>query len=66
MAVLDQSQDARSRALVQALVNSQYFDLTREAQSQDEVQRLIEQGQVKVGVVISARFAAGRQGLSAV
>jgi ABC-2 type transport system permease protein len=59
MAVLDQSQDARSRALVQALVNSQYFDVALKAQSQDEVLRAIEQGQAKVGVTIPPHFAAG-------
>ena len=34
MAVVDQSQDAHSRELVQALVNSQYFDWTMDLPSQ--------------------------------
>ena len=57
MAVLDQSQDARSRALIQALVNSQYFNVALEAQSPAEVQQAIEQGQAKVGIEIPPRFA---------
>jgi ABC-2 type transport system permease protein len=57
LALLDQSQDARSRALVQALVNSQYFDVAVEAGSPAEVQQAIEQGQAKVGMVIPPRFA---------
>ena len=59
MAVADQSHDARSRELVQALVNSQYFDLSLTVQRQDEIEQAIEQGRVKVGVVIPPRFAAG-------
>jgi len=61
MAVVDQSQDAHSRELVQALVNSQYFDLTLEARSQAEAQQAIEQGKVKVAVIIPPQFSAGLQ-----
>jgi ABC-2 type transport system permease protein len=61
MAVVDQSQDASSRELVQALVNSQYFDLTLEARSQAEAQQAIEQGKVKVAVIIPPQFTAGLQ-----
>lgn len=57
MVVLDQSQDARSRSLVQALVNSQFFDVALRVQSQDEVLSAIEQGRAKVGLVIPPRFA---------
>ncbi len=58
-AIADQSQDAQSRALVQALVNSGYFDVAVTVQSQDEVLQAIERGQVKVGVVIPPQFAPG-------
>ena len=58
MAVADQSQDARSRELVQALVNSQYFDVALKVQTQDDILRAIEQGRVKAGVVIPPQFAA--------
>ncbi len=57
-AIADQSQDARSRALVQAFVNSQYFDVALRVQSQDEILQAIAQGRAKVGVVIPPRFAA--------
>jgi ABC-2 type transport system permease protein len=58
MIVLDQSRDTQSRALVQALVNSQYFDLTVETQTQAEVYQAIEQGRVKVGLIIPPDFAS--------
>jgi len=57
MVVLDQSRDARSRALVQALFNSQYFDVALEVQSPAEVQQAIEQGRAKMGLEIPPRFA---------
>ncbi len=65
MAVFDQSQDAQSRALVQALVNSQFFDLTLETQSQDAVFKAIEDGRVKAAVIIPPDFAASLQRKSA-
>lgn len=58
MAVLDQSHDAQSRALVDTLIHSQYFDLRLEAHSQDDVLRAIEQGTVKVGMIIPPDFAS--------
>ena len=57
LAVVDQSQDRESRAFVQALVNSQYFDATRYLPSQAEVIRAIDRGEVKAGVVIPPHFA---------
>ena len=65
MAVVDQSRDTQSRDLVQALVNSQYFDLSMEARSQAEALQSIEQGKVKVAVVIPPQFSAGLQQNSA-
>jgi ABC-2 type transport system permease protein len=58
LAVVDQSRDARSRALVQALVNSQYFDLALLLQSQHEIIQAIDRGQAKVGLIIPPGFAA--------
>ncbi len=58
MAVVDQSRDAQSQALVQAMVNSQYFDWTMQLGSQAEATRAIDMGQVKVGLVIPPDFAA--------
>jgi ABC-2 type transport system permease protein len=57
MAVVDQSQDAKSRTFIQALVNSQYFDYTRQMGSENEVIAAIDNGQVKAGLVIPPNFA---------
>jgi len=65
LAVFDQSHDAQSQALIQALVNSQYFDLTTMAQRQAEVLAVIAQGKAKAGLVIPPDFAAGLQRRSA-
>src|SRR5579862_4704635 len=51
-AVVDQSQDPKSRALIDALVNSQYFDMTEQLQSANDVIKSIDKGDVKAGVVI--------------
>jgi ABC-2 type transport system permease protein len=58
LAVADQSRDRASRELVQALVNSQYFDLTTQLGSQAEVTQAIGRGDVKAGLVIPPDFAA--------
>jgi len=57
-AIVDQSDDARSRALIQALVSSQYFDWTLRLHSQAEVRRALDSGAVKVGLIIPPDFAA--------
>jgi ABC-2 type transport system permease protein len=57
MAVVDQSQDAKSRAFIQALVNSQYFDYTRAMQRENQVITAIDDGQVKAGLIIPPNFA---------
>ena len=58
MAVADQSRDPASRALVQALVNSQYFNVTQYLESEDQVRQAIDLGQVKAGLIIPPDFAA--------
>jgi ABC-2 type transport system permease protein len=58
MAVADQSQDAKSRDLIHALVNSQYFDFTLTAQNEDQVRQAIDAGQVKAGIVIPPDFSS--------
>jgi ABC-2 type transport system permease protein len=57
MAVVDRSHDARSREFVRALVNSQYFDVKQQLDSEDQAIDAIDNGDVKVGVVIPDRFA---------
>jgi ABC-2 type transport system permease protein len=57
LAVADQSNDRKSREFIQALVNSQYFDVTLQLQSQAEVIDAIGKGQVRAGLVIPPEFA---------
>jgi ABC-2 type transport system permease protein len=56
-AIVDQSNDARSRNYIQALVNSQYFDITLRLQSEEEAITAIDHGDAKVGIVIPPNFA---------
>jgi len=61
LAVADQSRDATSRAFVQALVNSQYFDTTLQVYSQAEAIQAIDRGEVKAGLVIPPGFATATE-----
>jgi drug efflux transport system permease protein len=56
-AVWDQSGSLEARRLLEAMANSQYFDIRRWVRSQAELTRLIDDGTVKVGVVIPPDFA---------
>ncbi len=58
MAVVDQSQDSTSRAFVQALVNSQYFDATMYLDDELQAKDAIDKGQVKAALIIPPHFAA--------
>jgi len=57
-AVADQSQDIKSHDLVQAFVNSQYFDYTMTVQDEAQVRQAIDAGQVKAGIIIPPDFSA--------
>jgi ABC-2 type transport system permease protein len=57
-AVADMSRDVQSRALVNALVESDYFDIQAYVESQAEVVRALDANQAKVGIVIPPDFAA--------
>ena len=57
-AVVNQSQDAESRDFIQALVNSQYFDIAQSLQNEQDVLQAIDAGEVKAGVVIPPNFSA--------
>ncbi len=57
MAVADQSRSQQSRDFTQALVNSQYFDLTVIAQDESQVRQALDAGQVKAGVIIPPDFS---------
>ncbi len=52
MAVLDLDQSALSRSIIHNIKASQYFDLTRQATDYLELQRLVDKGEVDVGVMI--------------
>jgi ABC-2 type transport system permease protein len=56
-AVLDQSGSVEARTLLEAMVNSQYFDVRYRAAGLAELTRLIDAGTAKVGVVIPPDFA---------
>ncbi|HLO28857.1 MAG TPA: ABC transporter permease [Anaerolineales bacterium] len=59
LAVVDQSRDQTSRAFIQALVNSQYFNITMYLDNQAEVVQAIDQGAAKAGIIIPPHFAGG-------
>jgi ABC-2 type transport system permease protein len=50
--VADMSQDVQSRALLDALVESKYFDIHGYVASQEDVVRALDSNQAKVGIVI--------------
>ena len=56
-AVFDQSGSVEARTLLEALQNSQYFDVRQWARSQRELTRMIDDGTAKVGIVIPPDFA---------
>ena len=57
-AVADMSRDAQSRAFVEALEISGYFDVEMRLEDEEGVLQAIGEGQVKAGVVIPPDFAA--------
>lgn len=62
--VLDQSRSQESRALLQRFVNTRYFDIRKVAASEAEIEREIDRGTSRVGIVIPPdyddRLLAGR------
>lgn len=56
--VLDESRSAESRALVQAMVNTQNFDLLGPVESRDAMRQLIERGDARAGIIIPPDFEA--------
>ena len=55
--VLEQSGSVEAQQLLEALANSQYFDLRYRVRSQREMTRMIDDGTAKVGVVIPPDYA---------
>lgn len=56
-AVLDQDRTAQSRDLIDTYRASNYFDLVRTVESEDELRDLIDRGTVKAGLVVPAGYA---------
>src|SRR5512136_1947172 len=56
--VADMSRDVQSRALLDALVESNYFDIQAYVESHADVVRALDANQAKVGIVILPDFAA--------
>ena len=56
-AVADMSLDARSRALIDALETSGYFDVEMRLENEAQVIRAIDEGRVRAGVVIPPDFS---------
>lgn len=57
-AVLDRDRTTESRALVDALTASGYFEVTRWAVSDGELSRALDRGEARAALVIPPRFAA--------
>lgn len=57
-AIADMSRDAQSRAFVEALEISGYFDVEMRVEDEEQVLQAIGEGRVKAGVVIPPDFAA--------
>ena len=55
-AVFDQSGSAEARSFLEAMANSQYFDVLYWVGSHRELTRLIDDGTAKVGVIIPPDF----------
>src|SRR5882724_8238429 len=55
-AVFEQSGSAEARSFLEAMANTQYFDVRHWVSSHRELARLIDQGTAKVGVVIPPDF----------
>ncbi len=56
-AVVDQSNSQQSRAFVQALVNSEYFDVAAKLESEDQIVGAMDAGTVKAGILIPPDYA---------
>jgi ABC-2 type transport system permease protein len=63
--VLDEVRDVETQKLLEAFVNTQYFTLRYQARSLDEVARLIDRGDAKVGIVIPPDYSERLRGRGA-
>jgi ABC-2 type transport system permease protein len=58
MAVADQSLSQESQSYLNALVDSNYFDIVANMSSQNDLMKAIDEGQASVGILIPPDFAA--------
>jgi drug efflux transport system permease protein len=61
LAVLDQSRNAASRALLESYRAADYFRIAFDVESEDEIRTLIEQGDARAGLVIPPDFGSRLQ-----
>src|SRR5438105_4872174 len=54
LGIQDRDRSAASRALISSFVNSGYFDVVADVQSDGDISRLMDRGDVRVVVVIPA------------
>ncbi len=57
-ALVDQSHDVQSRALIEALENSGYFDMNFVIQDQSQAMQLIDSGQARAAIIIPPNLSA--------
>ncbi len=62
MAVLDQDRSASARKLLDAYRAADYFQLSIEVDSEDELQESIDRGDVKVGLIIPPDYSRSLKG----
>ena len=58
-AVWDQDQTARSRELIEAYRASSYFDITHYVSSDEELAHVVDNGDVRAGIIIPAGYGRG-------
>jgi ABC-2 type transport system permease protein len=56
--VVDQSRDSDSRAMIQSMINTTYFDVVQYLESPAEAREAIDTGTAKVAVIVSPDFSS--------
>ncbi|MGD8998475.1 MAG: ABC transporter permease [Anaerolineae bacterium] len=57
-AVVDRDKSSASRALIEAYQASNYFDIVRHVESEEQLQQLIDSSDVRAGLIIPAGYGA--------
>src|SRR5215213_2681766 len=58
IAVLDNSKDAATSAIIQEMAASRYFDINRNLYSYHDIEAAFKQGHIKLAVVFPQEFAS--------